>query len=101
MPNPVNNAAETVAVDSRLYAIILMLWLGVVAGRLIGDEPLNLKKLVGELLLSFLFGVGLWAFGLLQGLSGLQLIALAAFSALGGGRTIELLIRLIVQLKKG
>lgn len=102
MPNPVTETvAEQGADDWRLYAIIFMLWLGIVARRLIGDEPINKRKLAGELLLSMIFGVGLWAFGLLQGLGGLQLITLAAFAALGGGRSIELLIRLIVQLKKG
>lgn len=101
MPDRTNTAVEQTANDWRLFVIIIMLWLGVVARRLIGDEPLHVRKLFGELLLSLIFGVGLWALGLLQGLNGLQLITLGAFSALGGGRTVELVLRFVAQLKKG
>lgn len=87
--------------DAKLLALVLLLWAGVVARRLIGDEPVNIRKLIGELLLSAVFGVGLWALGLLQGLTGMQLIVLGAFASLGGGHSLDMALRLIGQVRGG
>lgn len=87
--------------QESLGILTLLLWAGVVARRLIGDEPVKVRKLVGELLLSTVFGTGLWALGMLQGLSGYQLIVLAAFASYGGGHALDTVLRLIAQVRGG
>lgn len=85
----------------EVAVVVALLWAGVIARRLIGDEPVIGRKLVGELLLSAVFGVGLHAAGLLQGLNGTQLIVLAVFASYGGGHSLDTVMRLIAQMRGG
>jgi len=84
----------------ELYITMAVFGSVVFASRLVGDEPINPKRLTGELILSFV-GAGVFhALGLMKGLTGPEYWLLIFLSALGGLRSIEWGVRIFVALKK-
>ncbi len=86
--------------DNDLYIAMAVFSLVLFAKQLIGGDPLDPKRLGGELILSCL-GAGVFhALGLLQGLAGPEYWLMIFLSALGGVRSAEWLVKIIIALKK-
>jgi len=68
--------------------------LGSVARSFISHEPFCLRRFVGEMLLSIIGAIVLWSFGLLQGMTELQIIFLGGLASLGGVRMIEWIMKI-------
>lgn len=80
--------------DPTLLSFVGMLVVGTLARVLVSDEPLDLRKLSGELLLALLAAVALFYLGVLQGLSTPQMMAVGSLAGLGGVRLLEWVIKI-------
>lgn len=93
-------AATTFWGDIDLYIAMIVFASVVFATRLVSDEPLNPKRLSGELILSSVGAAVFHALGLMKGLSGPEYWLLIFLAALGGLRSIEWALKIFVALKK-
>lgn len=86
--------------DKHLYISMAVFMSVVLAYRLVGNEPINLRRLIGELILA-LVGAGVFhALGLLKGLSGPEYWLMIFLAAMGGLRSIEWSLKVFIALKK-
>lgn len=86
--------------ELNLYITMMIFGLVLFATRLVGDEPINPKRLTGELILSFVGAAFFHALGLMKGLAGAEYWILIFLAALGGLRSIEWVVRVFVAIKK-
>jgi hypothetical protein len=86
--------------DRTLWGFIAMVIFGTVGRILISDEPFILRRFIGELLLGFVAAVMLYAAGLLQGFTPLQLTVVGGLAGLGGVRVIEWIIKIAKKVKE-
>lgn len=82
-------AAEFILSYRELLWILTLFILGAIAHTLISKEPFDLKRFTGELILASVAAVAMWAFGLMQGMSPIQMIFFGAMGGLGGVRLVE------------
>lgn len=86
--------------DKHLYISMAVFMSVVLAYRLVGTEPINLRRLIGELILA-LVGAGFFhAFGLMKGLSGPEYWLMIFLAAMGGLRSIEWALKVFIALKR-
>lgn len=86
--------------ELNLYITMAIFGLVLFATRLVGNEPINPKRLTGELILSCVGAALFHALGLMKGLSGPEYWVLIFLAALGGLRSTEHIVRLFIALKK-
>lgn len=86
--------------EPDLYIAMAVFSLALFAKQLMGGDPLDPKRLGGELILSCLGAAVFHALGLLQGMSGPEYWLLIFMSALGGVRSAEWLVKIAIALKK-
>lgn len=89
---PQNNIAEWVHFK-ELVAIAMTMVAGLVAQTLVSDEPFKLKRFLGELILATMFGMAIYAFGIIQGLGFWQTLLISLLSGMGTTRSIEWIIK--------
>ncbi len=75
--------------DRTFLTVVLMFAAGAAARVLVSGEPFNMRRFVAEMLFAFIGAVMLWSFGLLQGMTALQIIFFGSLGSLGGVRLIE------------
>lgn len=104
---PGKELAERVAAGDHYFWLSPEFWtflsivlLGFLGRTLIGKEPLDKRQLAGEAILTAVGAVGMYAAGLLQGLSVLQMIVLGSLAALGGIRAFSWLLKAAIAIKK-
>lgn len=88
------------SLDRNFLAITALLVLGTMARSLLSNEPFDFRKLLGELILGLIGAVLLYAFGMLQNMSPMQMLFLGALGGLGGVRSLEWVIKFIQHTKK-
>lgn len=81
--------------DRTLISFIGMGVVGAMARVFVSQEPFDVRRFAGELMMAALTGVMLYSFGLLQGLSTPQMMFLGSLGGLGGVRLAEWMIKLI------
>lgn len=86
--------------ELNLYITMAIFGLVLFATRLVGNEPINPKRLTGELILSCVGAALFHALGLMKGLSGPEYWVLIFLAALGGLRSAEHIVRVFIALKK-
>lgn len=86
--------------DPKLYISMVIFGLVLFAKQLVGADPIDPKRLGGEVILSCLGAAVFHALGLLQSLSGPEYWLMIFMAALGGVRSIEWLVKIIIALKK-
>jgi len=97
---PEKEAVQSFWSQLDLYIAMAVFGSVLIAKNLIGEEPINPKRLAGELILSSV-GAGVFhAFGLLQGLNGAEYWMLIFLAAMGGLRAVEWSLRIFIALKK-
>ncbi len=82
------------------YAIFSFITAGLLAKKLITPEKINWRKFAGEWILAGLGAVALWAMGVLQGLDLLQMILVGTAAGLGGVRSLEWAIKIVMHIRK-
>jgi len=87
--------------DRLLWMIIGLSALGAAGRNLLSKEPFEIKKFLGELILSIIGAVIVWSFGLMQGMTVPQMIFFGGLSAWGGIRTIEWGLKFINTMQSG
>lgn len=90
--SPATDALEQTSVnwaDKSLWVVVGLILLGHMARNLVSDEPFNLKKFIGEMLLAGIGAVVIYLFGILQGLPEIQIILIGSLTSLGGIRALE------------
>ena len=86
--------------DRHLYISMVVFMSVVLAYRLVGNEPVSIRRLIGELILA-LIGAGVFhSLGLMKGLIGPEYWLMIFLSALGGLRSIEWVLKVFIALKK-
>ncbi len=80
-----------------VVGICLMGWLG---RALVSKEPFDMRRCAGEGLLTAIGGVGLYAAGLLQGMTPLEMILFGCLTALGGLRALDWMMKAAVAIRK-
>jgi hypothetical protein len=101
----INDTRELHKMDSgqetRTFLTVLMLMVvGTVGRMLMQDNPINLKNLVGEVMLSAVIAVTLFAVGAMQNMHMWQIIFVGGLAGIGGVKIIEIIIQVIKQLSK-
>lgn len=74
--------------DKSLWIVIGMILLGHLARNLVSDEPFNLKKFIGEMVLAGIGAVVIYLLGVLQGMPPIQIILVGCLTSLGGVRVL-------------
>lgn len=64
-----------------LWLVLLMLIAGAISSALLSSDPLNTRRLLGDVLRGVIVAFTLWAFGLMGQLSITQIIVLSGMSA--------------------
>ncbi|MBO9492071.1 hypothetical protein J7384_17045 [Endozoicomonas sp. G2_1] len=77
----------------ELLAIALTMLAGFIARTLVSDEPFNVKRFFGEMILSIMFGGAIYAFGIIQSMDFWHTFLIALLSGMGTTRSIEWLIK--------
>lgn len=73
----------------QIMGFIAMGILGLLGRTLVSPEPFDARRFTGEMILTALGAIMLFALGVLQGLDTWQMIVLGAGTSLGGLRAIE------------
>jgi len=76
----------------ELIAVVIAMIAGLVARTLVNNEPFNLRKFCGELILAIMFGTAIYAFGVIQSLGFWQTLLIGLLSGMGTTRSLEWLI---------
>ncbi|AZZ92762.1 hypothetical protein EUZ85_19350 [Hahella sp. KA22] len=94
-------AAETSSIwtSKEFWTVLVLFVAGFVARTLVSQEPFDRKKFLGELILTAIGAVALYAAGALQGMSDLQMLMFGALGSLGGLRAVEWVIKAAAQVK--
>lgn len=98
-PTNPNDGQEVNWADKSLWIVIGMILLGHLARNLVSDEPFNLKKFIGEMVLAGIGAVVIYLMGVLQGMPPIQIILVGCLTSLGGIRVLEWLAK-IYRLSK-
>lgn len=85
--------------NGSMWLVIFLMVMGTIGRTLVSNEPFDVKRFSGEVILSVIGAIMLYSFGLLQGMSIPQIILLGSLGSLGGLRILEWLIRLAKQIK--
>jgi hypothetical protein len=94
-----NQAASFDWKDYTFWSVAIMFVLGVLAKALVSNEPFCFRRFAGELILAMIGAVLFYSFGLMQGMSVIQMMFFGALSALGGVRLVEWGIKGFVKIK--
>lgn len=87
--------------ETRTFLIVLMLMVFGTVGRiLMQDTPINLKHLAGEIMLSGVIAVTLFAVGAMQNMEMWQVVFIGGLSGIGGVKMIEVITQVVKQLSK-
>lgn len=72
-----------------LWLVLLMLTAGAVSSALLSTDPLNLRRLAGDVLRGVIVALILWSYGAMGKVSILQVIIVAGLSAVAWPHTIN------------
>ncbi|EAA0681799.1 hypothetical protein QYA95_004725 [Salmonella enterica] len=72
-----------------LWLVLLMLAAGAVSSALLSTNPLNIRRLIGDVLRGVIVAITLWTYGALGHASILQVIVLAGLSAVAWPHTVN------------
>lgn len=72
-----------------LWLVLLMLAAGVISSALLSTDPVNVKRLVGDVLRGFLVAIILWAYGVIGEISILKIITLAGLASVAWPHTVN------------
>ena len=89
MREVVQKTAEVSLSDRILWMTIGLFVLGTIGRNLLSQEPFQLKRFLGELVMSVLGGFIIWSFGLMKGMTPSQMVFFGGFAAWGGIRAME------------
>ena len=73
----------------QIIAFIMLGLAGLIGRTLVSPEPLNWRRFAGEMILTAIGAVALYALGMLQGLTLWQMVLLGCGTSLGGLRALE------------
>ena len=79
--------------NTDLWLVLLMLAAGVVSNALLSTDPINLRKLAGDVIRGILVAIVLWAYGIVGHISISRVIVLAGLSAITWPYTITQITR--------
>lgn len=94
------NTAMTFWQDPELFIAMALFVSVLFAKHLTGGEPLDPKRLAGEVILSCIGAAVFHAMGLLQGLIGPEYWLMMFLAALGGVRSVEWAMKILIAIKK-
>lgn len=86
--------------DPELFIAMAVFISALFAKHLIAGEPLNPKRLGGEVILSCIGAAVFHAMGVLQSLVGPEYWLMIFLAAMGGVRSVEWAMKIIVAIKK-
>lgn len=86
--------------DRFLWLTVGLFVMGSTARLFIGNEPFVLRRFIGEMLLSIIGAVVLWSFGMLQGMTQMQIVLLGGLGSLGGVRLIEWIMKIVKTISQ-
>ena len=86
--------------EADLYIAMVVFGLVLFAKQLIGEDPIDPKRLLGELILSCTGAAIFHALGMLQGLHGPEYWLMIFLASLGGVRSAEWMMKIFIALKK-
>ena len=72
-----------------LWLVLLMLAAGVISSALLSDTPLNLRRLIGDVMRGVIVAILLWSYGVMGNLSILKVITIAGLSAIAWPHTVN------------
>lgn len=72
-----------------LWLVLLMLAAGVISHALLSADPINIRRLTGDVLRGVIVAIILWAYGVMGNLSILKVITLAGLSAVAWPHTVN------------
>lgn len=99
--NEIASKATTINWEDRLlWVVVGFVLLGHLARNLVADEPFNLKKFLGEMILSALGAIAIYSMGLLQGMSEIEIVLVGIFASLGGIRALEWAAKIYKAVRK-
>ena len=98
--HPLDNNPISPESMKGFYAIFSFITAGLLAKKLISPERIDWRKFAGEWILAGLGAVALWAMGVLNGLTLLQMILVGTAAGLGGVRSLEWAIKIIMHIRK-
>lgn len=85
--------------DRLLWSVVSLFALGTLGRILVSSEPFDLKRFLGELILSVISAIILFSFNLMQGMSPTQIVFFGALGSLGGVRMVEWVIKIAQRVK--
>lgn len=72
-----------------LWLVLLMLAAGAISSALLSADPINLKRLVGDVLRGVLVAIILWSYGVIGEISILKIITLAGLASVAWPHTVN------------
>ena len=86
--------------DGLMWSVVVLFMLGSLARMLVSNEPFCWRRFWGEMILSFIGAVLMYSFGLLQGMSPIQIVFFGSLGSLGGIRLIEWVIKIARRVRE-
>lgn len=77
----------------ELMAVAVTMVAGLIARTLVNDDPFNIRRFIGEVILAVMFGAAIYAFGMIQQMDFWQTLLMALLSGMGTTRSLEWLIK--------
>jgi len=97
--NLIDPTTREMLVDPNFWMMLTLFCLAYLARTLVSKEPMDWRRLAGELILTAISAVVVYSAGLLNGMSPLQMLFAGALGSLGGLRAVEWLIKIAAQVK--
>lgn len=83
--------------DPLMWSCIAMVLIGTISRALISSEPLSVRKLAGEALLTAIGAVGIYAAGMLRGADPMEQVLYSSLMSLGGIRVVQHVLQLLTK----
>jgi len=92
LPAARDGGAMTTAIEYTnpdLWLVLLMLIAGAISSALLSDTPINMRRLLGDVLRGIIVAILLWSYGALGNFSILKVITIAGLSAIAWPHTVN------------
>lgn len=86
--------------SKMLWSVVAMFVFGSMARTFISKEPFDPRKFTGEMILACIGAILIYAMGLMEGMSEIQIICFGATASLGGVRIVEWGLKIAGKVNK-
>lgn len=83
-----------------LFVVVLLSALGTIGKILLEKEPINWRRFSGEIIMSLIAGIGIYAFGMMQDFTAAQILFFGVMGGIGTWRVFEWFVQIFKRFRE-